>query len=159
MGGLCASLSTLAISMNETCDGAGGADLQSAVSVSSRHLPILPLLLPGAGWLCGATVPALEAPARHLEAEHGTESRLSREQLQCVSRLRPGRIAQWAVSRSRGAESEDTERWLSTQSRRHRRQCEQGGVMMPSRHGCCAGSGGWNLIKVPPAQQCYCCSD
>ena len=31
--------------------------------------------------------------------------------------------------------------------------------MMPSRHGCCAGSGGWNLIKVPPAQQCYCCSD
>ena len=35
----------------------------------------------------------------------------------------------------------------------------EGGVMMPSRHGCCAGSGGWNLIKVPPAQQCYCCSD
>ena len=72
-------------------------------------------------------MPALEAPARHLEAEHGTESRLSREQLQCVFRLRPGRIAQWAVSRSRGAESEDTERWLSTQSRRHRRECEQGG--------------------------------
>ena len=97
MGGLCASLSTLAISMNETCDGAGGADLQSAVSVSSRHLHHH-LLLPGSGWLCGATVPALEAPARHLEAEHGTESRLSREQLQCVFRLRPGRIAQWAVS-------------------------------------------------------------